>query len=64
MSRIIEDAPIVEKRAVCHNGCGKTVGYVQNDVRTYKTYDHGGDCDIIEYIACPGCGKDITVGRR
>lgn len=60
MPRVIEEVPIVEKRTVCHN-CGRTIGYVQNDVHEYHGTDYSGGPDGREWIICPGCHKEITL---
>jgi hypothetical protein len=61
MARIIDSEPPVEKRAVCHAGCGKTVAYVPNDVKRYDGTDIGGGPDGCEWVDCPGCGKRIVI---
>ena len=63
MARVIEEIPVKEKRTVCLDGCGKTVGYVPNDL----TPRYGSCCGENEtYIGlvCPSCGKFITLETR
>jgi len=61
MARVIKEIPIVEKQIVCRNGCGATIAYVPNEVRSYHGKDISGGPDGREWIVCPGCGKDITI---
>jgi len=61
MARVIEDIPVVEKRIVHINGCGRTIAYVPNEVREIHRTDYGGGPDGKEFIICPSCGKEITV---
>lgn len=50
-------------RCTCRN-CGAIVEYVPNDIQSAKVYDYGGGCDVVYYIKCPGCGKDIDNVKR
>lgn len=61
MARIVEEVPVVEKRAVCRDGCGKTVAYVPNDVHEYHGTDISGGPDGQEWVNCPGCRKKIII---
>ncbi len=54
--------PSIQKRTVC-NHCGATLLYVPADVKSYKSYDYGGGCDIVYYIDCPQCTNKVTVRR-
>ena len=52
--------PDVVKEVVCR-GCGATLSYVPNEVktRTYKDYDGCGN--VVEYITCPNCNKEVIL---
>lgn len=63
MARILKEVPIKEKQAVCNNGCGATVAYVPNDVKSWHGTDYSGGPDGEEWIVCPGCGEKITLRR-
>lgn len=62
MARVIELAPIVEKKVVCEH-CGRTIGYVKNDIREYHGTDISGGPDGQEWVVCPAndCGKKIIL---
>lgn len=60
MPRVIEDIPPVEKRIVCIY-CGRTIAYVQNDVKSVHGTDISGGPDGSEWIDCPGCSKQIIL---
>ena len=53
--------PSVVKEKLCKN-CGCTLSYVPNDVKTRIETDYTGCKDSIQYITCPSCSKDVTVG--
>jgi len=61
--RIISTKPSkkVEKEAVC-KGCGTTVAYVPNDVKSWSGVDMGGSCGGT-YLKCPTCKKDIALSN-
>lgn len=61
MARIVEGKPPVEKEIVCNNGCGRTVAYVPNDVKSRSGTDYGGGPDGCSWVNCPGCGKKIII---
>ena len=50
----------VVKEVVCR-GCGATLEYVPNEIKTYVHHDYGGGSDLVKYIGCPNCGKEINV---
>lgn len=53
----------VVKRIVC-KGCGATIEYVPNDVRTlWSGTDYGGGPDGAEGFNCPECGKQVITKR-
>ena len=62
MPRVIEAVPRRERIAVCPN-CGRTVAYVQNDVKSRTTRDYTGCSDTDYYVRCPAtdCRKEIPV---
>lgn len=63
MTRIIKKAPKVspvEKKKVCRH-CGATIGYHENDIKTYSGTDYGGGPDGQTWVDCPSCGKQIIL---
>lgn len=50
----------VVKQIVCRN-CGSTLEYVPRDVTEYTATDYTGGRDIVRYIHCPECNKDVYV---
>jgi len=65
MPRVVSKEPdqSVVKQIICQ-GCGATVEYVPNDVRTlWSGTDYGGGPDGAEGFDCPGCGKQIHTKR-
>lgn len=60
MARVVEEIPVQYKRVLCQN-CGRTIEYVQAEVKSYHGTDYGGGPDGREWIVCPHCGKDITL---
>lgn len=65
MARVLENVPRVEKTLVCPH-CGRTIGYVSNDVKDYYSRDIGGGGDTTYYLHCPSpdCGKQINISWR
>lgn len=61
MARVIEDVPPVEKRVVCRDGCGKTLGYTAGEVKKREWTDYGGGPAGEEWVVCPSCGKHAVV---
>jgi len=63
MARVITAIPPKEKRAVCKDGCGKTIGYVPNDLK--KRYGTcGPENETYIGLVCPNCKKFITLETR
>lgn len=60
--KIIDTQPhkSVVKETVCGN-CGVTLQYVPNDVKKYVHHDYGGGSDMVYYIDCPACSKQVNV---
>ena len=56
----VEPHPTVVKEVVCR-GCGATLEYVPNEVKSYVSRDYGGGTDVINHITCPNCNKEVTV---
>ncbi len=52
--------PSVVKEKICRN-CGATLQYTPQDVATKKDYDYTGSFDVVRYIKCPQCSKDVNV---
>lgn len=46
-------------KRVTHSDCGAVVEYFQNEVQSFIHYDYGGGSDVVYYIVCPNCGKQI-----
>ncbi len=61
--RIIKKEPdkSVEKRVVCRDGCGATIGYLPNDVKTATCKDISGCSETWHSITCPNCKKNIVL---
>jgi hypothetical protein len=60
MPRLIEIMKDCEKTVV-HKECGAKIGYYQNEVKSYVHHDYGGGSDVVYYIICPHCGKQVNV---
>jgi hypothetical protein len=56
----VDPHPTVVKEVVC-KGCGATLEYVPNEVQTRTWMDYGGDNNIVDYITCPNCNKEVKV---
>jgi uncharacterized protein with PIN domain len=52
----------VVKETVCRN-CGSTLQYVPRDIKQRTVRDYLGDADVLQYIECPTCNKEVTVKR-
>lgn len=52
----------VVKEVICSN-CGSTLQYVPNDVKSRMHSDYTGCTEIVTYIECPVCSKEIIVRR-
>ena len=42
-----------------HNECGAVVEYFESEVQSFTHHDYGGGSDLVYYIVCPHCGKQI-----
>ena len=62
MARVIKEAPIKEKKTVCEH-CGRTIAYVNNDIKECSGTDYGGGPSGAKWIVCPGdgCKKQILL---
>jgi hypothetical protein len=49
------------KKVVCTKGCGSTLGYVENDIKTYRGKDYSGGDDGCNYINCPVCSERVVL---
>jgi hypothetical protein len=63
MPRVVDPkpSPKVEKIVLCRDGCGATIAYVPNDVKSYSGSDYSGGPDGHEWIVCPNCRKRIII---
>lgn len=52
--------PSVVKETVCRH-CGATLQYVPNDIQNRVVIDYAGGRDVVYFILCPACGKQVTV---
>jgi hypothetical protein len=60
--KIIKIDPIPEVLKQCYcRGCGATLQYTPNDVKSYHGTDIGGGPDGCEWIVCANCGKDVVL---
>lgn len=50
----------VVKEVICRN-CGVTLSYVPADVLHETHNDYRGGSDLIHYIGCLKCSKQVTV---
>ncbi len=46
-------------KMVTHSDCGAVVEYFPNEVQSFIHHDYGGGSDMVYYIICPNCGKQI-----
>ena len=53
--------PSAVKRVVHRSGCGATLEYVPNDVKTRNGTDYSGGPDGEEWIDCPNCNKKVIL---
>lgn len=44
---------------IIHSACGAKIGYYPNEVQSFVHHDYGGGSDMVYYITCPHCGKQI-----
>lgn len=56
-----DPSPQVVKEAVCRDGCGATIGYVPNDIKSVYCRDYDGSGDRYIYILCCICEKKIFI---
>jgi peptide subunit release factor 1 (eRF1) len=64
MARIIELNIKEVEKVIVHENCGAKIGYYLNDIQSYKKDYYDGSTDIIYFVVCPNCGKNINVDRR
>jgi RNase P subunit RPR2 len=50
----------VKKRVTCRK-CSAILQYVPKEVKSHKSYDYGGGCDINYYVTCPACSEKVYV---
>lgn len=62
MARIVKEAPIKEKEVVCTH-CGRTIAYVNNDVKEHSSSDYSGGPSGFTWVDCPAtdCLKKIIL---
>ena len=62
MARIIDPTPSpeVEKKVVCR-GCGATIAYVPNEIKSRHGTDYSGGPDGCTWVDCPNCTKPIIL---
>lgn len=51
-------------RKVTHRTCTAIIEFLQNEVQSKVVHDYGGGSDVIYYIICPNCGKEIQVSSN
>jgi hypothetical protein len=56
----VEPSKEVVKEAIC-KGCGATLEYVPNDVKSRHGTDYGGGPDGEEWIDCPNCQQRVVL---
>ena len=62
MIKVLNTVPhaSVVKEIVCRS-CGSLLEYTPFDVEQRKSYDYSGDYDIIKFIKCPTCNREVHV---
>jgi len=58
MAKVVRIDKTKMKR-VTHSSCGAVVEYFENEVQSFIRTDYGGGSDMVYYIVCPNCGKQI-----
>lgn len=58
MAKVVKIDKTKMKR-VTHSSCGAVVEYFENEVQSFIRTDYGGGSDMVYYIVCPNCGKQI-----
>ena len=43
--------------------CYHMIEYTPNDIHNRKSHDYTGDYDVVYYISCANCNKEISVKR-
>jgi hypothetical protein len=46
---------------VTHKDCGALIEFYPNEIKSFVHYDYGGGSDMVYYIVCPNCGKNVEV---
>ena len=62
MVQIVGQDKQLVKRATCRN-CTSMLEYTQSEVESRIHRDYGGGSDVIAFIRCPSCGKQVHVSR-
>lgn len=62
MVKVIKEEPdkSVVKQCICR-GCGATLEYVPNEVKSHHGTDMSGGPDGQEWITCPKCHKKVVL---
>jgi hypothetical protein len=55
-----EPSPKIIKEVVCYS-CGVILQYVPNDIQNRPVSYYDGSTDILYFIMCPECKKEIQV---
>lgn len=58
MAKVVKIDKKQQKRRT-HKECGAVVEYFENEVQSFVHHDYGGGSDVVYYIVCPNCGKQI-----
>lgn len=62
MAKVLGFDPKLNRYCSCRN-CSAMVEYTNKDIVGTKKINHDylGDYDVVKYIICPNCNKDITL---
>lgn len=63
MVQVVGKDPGAVKRVTC-KGCASILEYTQSEIQNFTHYDYGGGSDIVYYIICPSCGKQVQNVKR
>ena len=56
----VGDDPESKRRVTCRN-CGSVLEYLPIDIESRTVTDYTGDSEIVRFIRCPVCKKEVIV---
>lgn len=56
--KVIGFDPAASRKVTCH-ACGAILEFYTVDIQTKRSYDYDGAFDLVKFIKCPNCDKEV-----